>query len=224
MTTMMTMTTTMTTVRPTMTERRWHLGFRGRVLGFSAALLLAATAVGLVVQRAVLLRRLDLEVAASLEQERRELETLAAGRDPTTGRPFGGDVPAIFNTFLRRNVPSEGEVYLTFVDGAPYTEPTAPEGVRLAQDFDLVQRWASLTSGERGRLASAAGPVDYLAVPLRSQGRTTGVFVVANFLRGEQQEIETGSGWRPASPASCCWSPSARRGSSPDGFSAQCDN
>jgi two-component system OmpR family sensor kinase len=191
-TTTTTMTMTMTTVRPTMTERRWHLGFRGRVLGFSAALLLAATAVGLVVQRAVLLRRLDLEVAASLEQERSELENLAAGRDPTTGRPFRGDVTAIFNTFLRRNVPQEGEVYLTFVDGEPYSTSPPPESVRLDQDFQLVRRWASLTTSESGRLDSAAGPVDYLAVPLRSQGRTAGVFVVANFLRGEQQEIEDG--------------------------------
>jgi two-component system OmpR family sensor kinase len=191
---MMTVMTTMTmTVRPTMAERRRpRLGFRGRVLGFAAALLLAATAAGLVIQRAVLLRRLDLEVAASLEQERRELESLAAGRNPATGEPFRGDVPAIFDTFLRRNVPGEGEVYLTFVGGEPYNTPTAPEGVRLDLDFDLVQRWASLTTGEAGHLNTKAGPVDYLAIPLRTGGRTAGVFVVANFLRGERQEIEDG--------------------------------
>jgi two-component system, OmpR family, sensor kinase len=197
----MTTTTTMTTTTAMMTTtstwgnsmtrpRRFRLGFRGRVLGFSTALLLVATSVGLVVQRAVLLQRLDNEVAASLEQERVEIERLAAGRDPATGQPFADDVRAIFDTFLRRNVPGEGEAYLTFVDGAVYLGTPAPGGVRLDRDPRLAQRWASLGTGEAGSLNTEAGPVDYLAVPLRSQNRTLGVFVVANFLRGEREEIE----------------------------------
>jgi signal transduction histidine kinase len=187
-----TTTATMATMATMGRRRRFRLGFRGRVLGFSAALLIAATGVGLVVQRAVLLQRLDREVAASLEQERLELETLAAGRDPATGEPFAGDVQAIFDTFLRRNVPGEGEVYLAIVNGAAYNTTLAPGGVRLDQDAQLVQRWASLSSGEAGSLNTQAGPADYLAIPLRSQGQTAGVFVVANFLRGEREEIEDG--------------------------------
>lgn len=170
-------------------EPRVRFGFRARVIGFSAALLLAATAVGLVAQRAVLLQRLDNEVAASLELERAELERLAAGRDPATGEPFAGDVRAIFATFLERNVPGEGEAYLTFVDGAVYLASPPPEGVRLDQDPSLAARWGSLGVGEAGSLSTAGGPVDYIAVPLRSQNQTQGVFVVANFLRGERAEI-----------------------------------
>jgi len=160
------------------------------VLGFSAGLLLTATSVGLVVQRAVLLQRLDREVTASLEQERLEMETLAAGRDPATGQPFAGDVRAIFDTFLRRNVPGEGEVYLTLVDGAVYLTTTAPGGIRLDQDTQLMQRWASLATGEAGSLRTSAGPVEYLAVPLQRQNQTAGVFVVANFLQDERKEID----------------------------------
>jgi two-component system OmpR family sensor kinase len=174
-----------------MAERRRWLGFRARVLGFSAALLVAATAVGLVVQRAVLLRQLDNEVAASLDQERRELELLAAGRNPVTGQPFEGDVGAIFDTFLRRNVPGEGEVYLTFVDGQPYKTSRAVGDVRLDRDPRLVERWAALTVGDRGRLDTQAGRVDYLVVPLLSGGQTAGTFVVANFVQGERDEIES---------------------------------
>lgn len=170
--------------------RSIRLGFRGRVLGFSAALLVAASAVGVVVQRAVLLQRLDREVAASLEQERAEIERLAAGRNPATGQPFAGDVRAIFDTFLRRNVPGEGEVYITFVDGAPYASSAPPEDVRLDRDPGLAERWASLGTGEAGTIETEAGPVEYLAVPLRSRNQTAGVFVVANFLRGEREEID----------------------------------
>ena len=172
--------------------RAVRFGFRARVLGFSAALLLAATVAGIAIQRAVLLERLDREVAAELEQERREIEVLAAGRDPATGQPFAGNVRAIFDTFLRRNVPHEGEVYLTFVDGEPYTTTRAPGGVRLDQEPELAARWSSLTRGDRARIETDAGPVDYLAVPLRSQGATAGVFVVANFLEGERSEIDAG--------------------------------
>jgi two-component system OmpR family sensor kinase len=175
-----------------MTDRRpLRLGFRGRVLGFAAALLVAAAGVGLLVQRAVMLRRLDHEVAASLDQERLELERLAAGRNPATGEQFAGDVQAIFDTFLRRNVPGEGEVYLTFVAGAPYSTTPAPGGLRLDRQPELVARWATLMASETGSIDTDEGRVDYLAVPLQSNGATAGVFVVANFVRGEREEIES---------------------------------
>lgn len=175
-----------------MADLRPRLGFRVRVLGFSAALLATAIGVGLVVERAVLLRRLDREVVVSLDRERRELEVLAAGRNPATGEPFEGDVQAIFDTFLRRNVPLEGEVSVAFVDGRPFRTTPGPEGVRLDEDPELIARWGSLRVGERGKLDTEAGPVRYLAVPLVSRGETSGVFVIANFLRGEREEIEDG--------------------------------
>jgi signal transduction histidine kinase len=183
MTTMTTMTTTMTT------DRRWRLGFRGRVLGSFVLFVAGATMGGLVLQRAVLLNQLDGEVTASLEQERDELEALASGRDPSTGAPFGGDVEAIFDTFLSRNFPVEGEAYFTFVDGRAYRASVAP--VELGESPELVAGWATLTVGEWGRLSTEAGPVRYLAVPLAFEGRTHGVFVVANFVEGERDEIES---------------------------------
>ncbi|GIU88066.1 MAG: two-component sensor histidine kinase [Acidimicrobiia bacterium] len=180
--------TTVTTVTTT-ERRRFRAGVRTRVLGLAAALLAGALVVGLVAQRAVLLGRLDDDVEALLDQEREELDALVGGVDPATGEPFAGDVRAIFDTFLARNVPGEGEVFLTFVDGAPYKATRAP--VRLDADPALVARWTALTTGERGRVDTAAGPVRYLAVPLQSGGETRGVFVVANFVRGEREEIET---------------------------------
>lgn len=173
-----------------MAENRRRFGFRGRVLGLCAILLAGAGALGLVAQRSLLLQRLDNEVRESLEQERREMELLASGSNPETGEPFDGDVAAIFDTFLSRNETGEGEVYLTFVGGAAYKSTRAPEGVRLDLDAALVERWTSLTVGERGSLDTEAGPVDFIATPLRTEGRTAGVFVVANFVRNERDEIE----------------------------------
>ena len=166
------------------------------MLGFTAGLIVAATVAGLFIQRAVLLSRLEREVAADLVQERQELELLAASQNPATGQPFARDVTALFDTFLRTNVAYEGEVYVTFVGGKPYLTTQLGDNprlqqVRLDRDPELVARWSSLASSDRGRIATAAGPVEYLAVPLRAQGRTAGVFVVANFVQAEIDEIDS---------------------------------
>jgi signal transduction histidine kinase len=155
------------------------------------ALLVGALLLGLLAQRAVLLARFDRSVDEALQQERGEVEQLAGGTNPATGEPFGADVAAIFDTFLARNLPNEGEVFLTLVDGQPYKATLAPGDVRLQDDPQLVARWASLTEGERGSVGTAEGEVRYLAVPLRADGASQGVFVVADFVRAERDEIES---------------------------------
>src|SRR5687767_15758750 len=42
-----------------------------------------------------------------------------------------------------------------------------------------------------GWFSTEDGPVRYLVVPLRFQGETKGVFVIANFVRGEREEVES---------------------------------
>jgi signal transduction histidine kinase len=144
---------------------------------------------GLILQRALLQRSLEQHVSASLEQEREELETLARGRNPLTGELFAGDVRAIFDTFLARNVPAEGEVFIAYVDGAPYR--TTPAPLRLDAEPTLTRRWGSAIEGERGELLTDAGPVEYLSVPLMLEGSTRGVFVVASFTQGEAGQIDS---------------------------------
>jgi len=182
-------TTTMMPTIPMTRARRIRPGFRARVLGVSAALLALAIAGGLVAQRTIRLERLEREIESELEQERRELELLAAGRDPATGEAFEGNVRAIFDTFLGRNVPAEGEVYLTFVDGRIYRWTPTP--LRLDQQPELVARWLALTTGVRDSLETPAGPVRYLVVPLRQNEQTQGHFVVAFFLEERLEEIDS---------------------------------
>ena len=171
------------------TNRRLNLGFRGRVLGLFAVLVAGATFGGLVLQRAVLLSRFDAAIETSLQQERDELEALAVGNDPSTGEPFGADVRAIFGTFLLQNLPSQGEAFFTFVGGVPHQSTAAP--IELDDYPGLAARWGALMLGEWGWLSTQAGRARYLAVPLVFEGRTTGVFVVVNFVEGERDEIES---------------------------------
>jgi signal transduction histidine kinase len=163
-------------------------GFRLRVFGLLAVLLLGATASGIVLQRAVLRTRLDAEVDRAHDQEISEVRQLSTGSDPETGEPFGDDVNAIFETFLRRNVPDDDEVYLTLVDGRPFRSSRSE--VRLDQDEDLVRRWAGLSGGERGWVQTSAGPVRWLASPLTVAGEQRGVFAVATFVAEDRQEID----------------------------------
>lgn len=170
-------------------ERR-HLprpGFRMRLLGSMVGLLVVAIVLGVLLQRAVLLRRLASDVDAALQRERDALEQLAGGTDPATGQPFGDDAAAIFDVFLRHHVPDEDAVYVAFVDGVPYR--TTPGPLRLDRDPQLAARWSRLTIGERGRIDTTAGPVEYIAVPLVADGVTHGVFVVAHFTQAERDEI-----------------------------------
>ncbi len=171
-------------------RRRLRLGFRTRVLGFAGVLLIGAVGVGLLVQRAVLLERLDRSVTASLEQEAEELRTLAAdGRNPQTAEPFAGDVDAIFETFVDRNVPSPNEGFLAFVDGELVEQTPAARLVAEAHP-ELVERWAALDEGQRGEVETGVGPVRDLAVPLADDGETRGVFVVMNLLEDGRRAID----------------------------------
>jgi two-component system OmpR family sensor kinase len=184
-----TRTRTTSTMMMAMTDRwRFRPSFRLRVLGSFVALLAIALLAGLFLQRAVLLEGLEQDIQSALEQEREEMQKLAGGRNPLTGEPFNDDVRAIFDTFLSRNVPGEGEVYIAFVDGAIYK--TTPAPLRLDTVPEVADRWGSLAAGERGEIDTEAGPVHYLAVPLRFEGETRGVFVIANFSAGERAEID----------------------------------
>jgi signal transduction histidine kinase len=181
------MTTTSTTSMTTTTERP-RPSARLRILGWIVVLTALAVVSSLLLTRHLLLQQLDDEVNDHLEQEVDEIGRLAAGRDPASGEPFGGDVEAIFDTFLRRNIPFEGEAYYTFVDGRFFRGTPGPTD--LWAQPEVADRWADLEAPARGELSSDAGRVRWLAVPLAdSSGATLGVFVVANFLDEERAEV-----------------------------------
>ena len=191
-TTMMATTTMATEARDVEKKparARWRVSARVRILGWVVLLLVVAGAAALLLQRRVLLENLDAEVEAALLQEAEELRRLAAGSDPATGELFAGDVRAIFETFLRRNVPAEGEVLLSFVDGVPGSATPSPYS--LGTDPALVARWANLVQSDQGEIETPAGPARFLSIPLLGpSGATQGVFVVAIFLEDELAEID----------------------------------
>ncbi len=166
---------------------RWTLAsIRVRILVGFVGMLALATAASVLVAREVIYNRLDDRISHDLVQEASELRRLAAGIDPETGEPFRGDARRIFRVYFQRNIPSRGEALLTFVDGAPFLRSRQVVPYRLDRDPALVARWGKLTQNERGDVATPAGRVDYLAVPLKVDDRVLGVFVVSVFRELQQ--------------------------------------
>jgi signal transduction histidine kinase len=162
---------------------------RLRIVGWFMALLVAAGGLTTLAVRQILLERLDEEIEDGLRQEVEEVRSLASGNDPDTGEPFGNDVAAIFDTFLRRNIPGEGEALFTVVDGRAYRASFSPPH-RLDAEPELIRRWAGLAQTRSGEVDSPAGPARWLAIPLRDGDRTLGTFVVANFVQQERNEVD----------------------------------
>lgn len=158
-------------------SRRRSASVRVRILGWYVALLGVSLVAALFLQRTFLLAQADSDAENALDQEVMELEQLVGGVDPTTGEPFGGDISAIFDTFLNRNVPLEGEGLLTYVDGSIYkTDVTGAEIARVPE----AERWGALVESERGVFDDPElGEVHYLAVPIGVGEEESGVFVVS---------------------------------------------
>ena len=195
-TTMAAKTTTGTTTgTAAMTEsrrgpRRLLASARARILLAIVVLLAFSTVLSVLAIRELLLARTSDRVDAELTQEIGEFRALAKGRNPRTGELFRGDLPAIYETYFRRNVPAAGETVIGFADGRVPISTSRVRGGRI--DFaDQAERWQRLTSSERGEFESASGTVRYLAVPIRDgRGQIGGTFVVTAALGRERDEVE----------------------------------
>jgi signal transduction histidine kinase len=165
-------------------------GARARILAAFVVLLLFSTVVSTVALRQILLARADARTDRNLGQEVNEFRRLVRdGRDPRDGRPFAGDVRAIFDVYLARNVPGTDEDLYTILDERPYRSSATGE-----PDPDVVRALAALVplqATTRGTIETAAvGPVRYLAAPVRVEGRARGAFVVTEELRPQREEVD----------------------------------
>jgi signal transduction histidine kinase len=141
----------------------------------------------LLIQRSFLLDQVVSGADQALDQEVGELRQLAGGVDPETGELFAGDVAAIFDTYLERNVPLSDEAVVTIVAGVPYKSDLAGASF---QGTDLLEHWASLKVPERDQVDTDAGPIRYLAITLASDDAVGGVFVVAIALEEQLANVD----------------------------------
>jgi len=164
-------------------------GVRARVLAAFVILLAFSTVLSVLVIRQVLLVRAVDRIDAALTQEVEEFRAVVRGRDPTTGKPFGQNLRAIFDQYFRRNVPAEGETVLSLLDGRVYKGETGARGGGIAVE-QHAKRWLALPKTERGDLETPEGTERYLAVPVRGRDSHRGAFVVASRLETARGEVE----------------------------------
>jgi signal transduction histidine kinase len=176
-------------------SRRLFSGVRTRIVASFLLLLLLGSVASVVAIRQLLLVRLDDRIEDERQQEVQEFRRLAdEGVDPVTGKPFGRDVERLFEVFISRNVPGEGEELITIprrgdplYDYSARAEEVFREGATI--DDSYIERWRTIVRPESGEIETVAGPASYLAVPVERGGRTQGAFVVATFERGEREEV-----------------------------------
>jgi signal transduction histidine kinase len=175
---------------PSATRKPAIRGIRFRILFWYVLILSLALVAAVVVVRGLLLVQIDERIEEALAQEADELRRLARGHDPLTGKRFHGDVERIFEVFLRRNIPTDNEMFVTFVNGRPFERSFPEPPYRLDRDPNLIERWGELTVPERDRVNTPAGQVDYLAVPVAAGKEIRGVFVVAIFRDLEIADVQ----------------------------------
>ena len=178
----------MTTTSPRNVLQRLLAGARTRILLAFVVLLAFSTALSVFAIRQLLLARTSDRIDAALTQEVEEFRTLVRGSDPETGEPFRGDLEAIFRTYLRRNVPGEGETVVAILDGRVFDRRSSERGGTPALD-QLASRWVALRRTDRGDVETSIGSVRYLAVPVRGAG-VDGAFAVMSALEAERDEVE----------------------------------
>lgn len=171
--------------------RRVAASIRTRlVLGMIVVLAigLGATALG---TRQVLLARVDERIHGQLAQTAEELRRFAReGVDPDTGRPYGTDAERMLTVFLAREVPSAGEVMITYLDGTPARRTAQRVPYRVDTDPALTARWGDTDQTLRGAVDTPAGPFEYLAVPVRTDAGPRAVFLVGQFRDVVAAEID----------------------------------
>ena len=176
--------------------RRLLSSVRTRIIAAFLILLTLGSVITVVAIRQLLIVRLDDRIEAERQQEVQEFRRLAdEGVDPVSGEPFGRDVQRLFEVFISRNVPAEGEELITvprrgkpLYDYSARAEEVFEEGATIGDSY--IETWRTIREPKAGEIETLAGPASYLAVPVKRGGRTEGSFVVVTFESGAREEVD----------------------------------
>jgi signal transduction histidine kinase len=174
----------------------WYRAIRSvrtRILAAYVLLITLSAALAILGVRQLLYSQLENRVQESLEQEVREFDQLARGIDPETGERWTS-VNDLFDTYLDRNVPSQEEALLGFVDGEFYRSALAQFPLdRLPSESlaDWEQRSSSVPGEAEsavGRVSTSLGDAFFRARRVRI-GDSSGALIVTILPAAELQDI-----------------------------------
>jgi two-component system, OmpR family, sensor kinase len=167
---------------------------RTRILASYVILLGLSAVLSTVAVRQLLLIRLEDAANDSLQQEMLEFDRLFTdGRDPATGQPFTS-LRALFDVYFERNVPSNEEALLAFVNGEQYRAnldrfPIDRIPAQTLAYWEILSGRPSRDDGRvEGRYETDDGTA-YFRVQRVREGNEIGAFVVTGLPAGEHAEI-----------------------------------
>ncbi|RAM51211.1 MAG: two-component sensor histidine kinase [Hapalosiphonaceae cyanobacterium JJU2] len=102
------------------------------------------------------------------------------------------DLKDFFDVFLSRQLPEDDAHLIAFVNGNFYKSSPSARPDPLAKNSRLMRRWAEQTQSEQGEqqvFSKTIGSIVYITEPVKINGKTLGVFVVAHYTAGERAEV-----------------------------------
>lgn len=161
-----------------------------QILLWVTVLMLGAGVGSTLTARQFLRLQLEQRVNNALAQEVAEIEQLIDGRNPLTGELFSGDIKAIFDVFLARNIPENSEVFITLINGSLYSKSSLDWPIQEELLGQQLNQWQSLIQLQQGRLELAGEIWVYLAYPMPIQKNDRGVFIVMQSLSHQQRQLD----------------------------------
>lgn len=171
-------------------DRKIIFGAGARVLASYIVLIIFSTLISLVIIRQLLLNYNEKETQRSLNQEVEEFQRLVKGYNPKTGKPFGDDIAALFDVYLKRNVPNDNEFMLTLINGKLYKSSPTDLPESLNPSTAQIESWSQLNNSQWSKKLTSNGETTcYLAAPVKIAGKNLGVFVVLSTDIYERKEV-----------------------------------
>ncbi|MGD1910514.1 MAG: sensor histidine kinase [Rivularia sp. (in: cyanobacteria)] len=129
------------------------------------------------------------------QTESEEIQTSGWVNEPDSRlvRPTSKEeLQEFFNAFLAKQLPEDDTYLLTFVDGEFFKSSPRGRPRIFDRDSKLMRRWAKLVKPEQDEEESPdskEGGIIYMSQPVKIQGKTLGILVVAHTISGERQEV-----------------------------------
>lgn len=125
-------------------------------------------------------------------EEIEESEIIDSVDEPFKRPSSKQELKELFDGFLSRQLPEDDSFLISFVDGKFYKSSPRGRPQALAKNSELMRRWAKQTQPQQGEKQisdSAIESILYLSEPVKINGETVGVFVVAHTTAGEHGEV-----------------------------------
>ncbi len=119
------------------------------------------------------------------------LNLFTSGKKQITPPTSTEDVMKLFRDYLLYRRPEDDSYFITFIDGEFYQSSPVVRPKPLAKGSLLMKRWAKQTQPKQGEQefpVTEASKILYMVEPIKVNGQTQGVFVVAHNTTGERAE------------------------------------